>query len=190
MLGSWVTLLSAARVDRPRNDRPRPERCAIVEIATIITDANSRVIEEGPNLVIHQPEDVLAVMGDYVRELHTRSGLLERIRTSTVTTEEACPETLAFITRHCQNGTALLCGNSVWKDRAFLERYMPEIVAHLNYRIIDVSTVKELVRRWCPPEKHAPKKRETHRALDDIRESIEELAYYRALLFSPFKPAA
>jgi oligoribonuclease len=166
-----------------------PERCTIVEIATIVTDARLNVLEEGPNLVIHQPEEALAAMNDFVRALHTRSGLLERIRTSTVTTSEAARQTLAFITRHCQKGSSLLCGNSVWKDRAFLERYMPEVVEHLNYRMIDVSTVKELVRRWCPPNRHAPKKKETHRALDDIRESIEELAFYRDLLFAPFARA-
>jgi oligoribonuclease len=166
-----------------------PERCVIVEIATIVTDADLRILEEGPNLVIHQPEEVLAVMNDFVRELHTRSGLLERIRSSRVTTREAAEATLAFIARHCDKGRALLCGNSIWKDREFLERYMPEVVGFLHYRMIDVSTVKELVRRWCPPDRHAPKKKETHRALDDIRESIEELAHYRELLFSPFRAA-
>jgi oligoribonuclease len=163
-----------------------PERCAIVEIATIVTDAHLHVIEEGPNLVIHQPEDVLATMNDFVRDLHTRSGLLERIRASDVTLADATARTLDFLQRHTVKGTALLCGNSVWKDREFLERYMPEVVAHLHYRMIDVSTVKELVKRWCPPEHRAPKKKETHRALDDIRESIEELSFYRALLFKPF----
>lgn len=167
-----------------------PARCAIVEIATIVTDTELKVLEEGPNLVIHQPEEVLATMNDYVRELHTRSGLLGRIRSSTVTLQDAREQTLAFVLRHCQKGRALLCGNSVWKDREFLERYMPEVVGFLHYRIIDVSTVKELVRRWCPPERQAPRKKETHRALDDIRESIEELSFYRELLFSPFRGAA
>ncbi len=167
-----------------------PERCAIVEIATIVTDTELNVLEEGPNLVIHQPEEVLATMNDYVRELHTRSGLLKRIRVSQVTPEQAKEQTFAFIKRHCQKGRALLCGNSVWKDREFLERYMPEVVAFLHYRIIDVSTLKELVRRWGPPDRQPPRKKETHRALDDIRESIEELVFYRELLFSPFRTAA
>jgi len=162
-----------------------PEKNTIVEIATIVTDMNLVVIEEGPNLVIYQPPEVLALMNDFVRELHTRSGLLERIPASTVTLEDAARQTLAFVERHVPKGTAPLCGNSVWKDREFLVRYMPDFVAHLHYRMIDVSTLKELVRRWCPPSHLAPKKKETHRALDDIRESIQELAHYRALLFSP-----
>ncbi|MDC3953195.1 oligoribonuclease [Polyangium jinanense] len=161
-----------------------PQRCAIVEIATIITDCNLRVVEEGPNLVIHQPPEVLATMNDFVRELHARSGLLERIPTSRVTLDDAAAQTLAFVQKHVTKGTAPLCGNSVWKDREFLERYMPAFVAHLHYRMIDVSTLKELVKRWCP-ERQAPKKKETHRALDDIRESIEELAHYQKLLFAP-----
>jgi oligoribonuclease len=164
-----------------------PERCVIVEIATIVTDADLSILEEGPNLVIHQTEEVLATMNDFVRDLHTRSGLLERIRGSTVTTSGAAESTLSFITRHCQKGSARLCGNSVWKDREFLERYMRDVVGYLHYRMIDVSTLKELVRRWCPPDRQAPRKKETHRALDDIRESIEELAFYRELLFSPFR---
>jgi oligoribonuclease len=163
-----------------------PERCAIVEIATIVTNVNLDVVEEGPNLVIHQPEEELAKMSDFVRELHTRSGLLERISTSNVSLEEATARTLAFLQRHVVKGTAPLCGNSVWKDRQFLERYMPDIAAQVHYRMIDVSALKELVRRWCPPECHAPRKKETHRALDDVRESIEELAHYRTLLFAPF----
>ncbi|UQA62715.1 oligoribonuclease [Polyangium aurulentum] len=167
-----------------------PERCAIVEIATIVTDTELSILEEGPNLVIHQPEEVLATMNDFVRDLHTRSGLLERIRASTVTTSEAAQKTFSFIQRHCVKGTARLCGNSVWKDREFLERYMPDVVGYLHYRIIDVSTLKELVRRWCPPDRLPPRKKETHRALDDIRESIEELAFYRQLLFSPFRAPA
>jgi len=162
-----------------------PETCVIVEIATIVTDWNLSIIEEGPNLVIYQPPEVLATMNDFVRDLHTRSGLLERIPASTVTLDEAKRETLAFVEKHVTKGAAPLCGNSVWKDREFLERYMPEIVAHLHYRIIDVSTLKELVKRWCP-DRQAPKKKETHRALDDIRESIEELVHYRGLLFTPF----
>jgi oligoribonuclease len=161
-----------------------PKKCTIVEIATIVTNTNLDIIEEGPNLVIHQPEEVLAGMNDYVRSLHTRSGLLDQIRASTVTLDEATEQTLAFIKKHVPSGVVPLCGNSVWKDREFLDAYMPQIVAHLHYRMIDVSTLKELVRRWCP-SREAPKKKETHRALDDIRESIQELAHYRALFVRP-----
>ena len=160
-----------------------PQVSTIVEIATVITEWDLTVVAEGPCLVIHQPEEALAAMNDFVRELHTKSGLLPRIRSSTVTLEAAAEETLAFLTKHCAKGTAPLCGNSVWKDRAFLERYMPGVVSFLHYRIVDVSTIKELARRWYPEGYHAPKKKENHRALDDVRESIEELAWYRGKLF-------
>jgi oligoribonuclease len=166
-----------------------PATCTIVEIATIVTDADLTVLGEGPALVIHQPEAALAAMNTFVRELHTRSGLLERIQSSTVSLAEAEARTVAFLEAHCQKGTALLCGNSVWKDRAFLERYMPAVIELLHYRIVDVSTLKELVRRWYPAPFHAPKKKEIHRALDDIRESIEELKWYRSHVFLP-PPAA
>jgi oligoribonuclease len=165
-----------------------PEKCAIVEIATIVTNANLDILEEGPNLVIHQRDEVLRSMSDFVRDLHARSGLLERIPASNVSLDEAREATLAFLERHVVKGTAPLCGNSVWKDRQFLERYMPDVATHVHYRMIDVSTLKELVKRWCPPECLPPKKKETHRALDDVRESIQELAHYRALLFSTFTP--
>lgn len=158
--------------------------CAIVEIATIVTEPDLTVVAEGPSLVIHQPEDVLARMSDFVRELHERSGLLTRIRASTLSVADAEAQTLAFLEAHCDRGTSVLCGNSVWKDRAFLQRYMPELLSFLHYRMIDVSTLKELVRRWYPASA-APKKREIHRALDDIRESIEELRWYRANVFRP-----
>lgn len=161
-----------------------PQTCTIVEIATVVTDSDLTIVAEGPSLVIHQPEEALASMNDFVRDLHTRSGLLDRIRTSTVSLAEAAAQTLSFMAAHCPKGASPLCGNSVWKDRAFLERYMPAVVAHLHYRIVDVSTLKELARRWYPAEiARAPKKREAHRALDDVRESIEELRWYRDRLF-------
>jgi oligoribonuclease len=162
-----------------------PETCAIVEIATLVTDAELTVLAEGPNLVIRPPDGALSRMNDFVRELHTKSGLVDRIEASTITAAEAEKATLAFLEQHCAPGTSLLCGNSVWKDRAFLEREMPAVVAFLHYRMIDVSTLKELVRRWYPPSYHPPKKKEAHRALDDIRESIEELSWYRAHVFVP-----
>lgn len=161
-----------------------PASCTIVEIATLVTDGDLNLIAEGPNLIIYQPEAALAHMSDFVRDLHTRSGLLDAIRRSTTSLALAEAETLAFLAAHTTQGTAVLAGNSVWKDRAFLEVYMPRIIAHLHYRMIDVSTVKELVRRWYPPELMAPKKQDRHRALDDIRESIEELRWYRAKVFT------
>jgi oligoribonuclease len=162
-----------------------PETCTIVEIATLVTDSDLTLLAEGPSLVIRPSDDDLARMSPFVRDLHVKSGLLDRIHTSTVTLADAYQETLAFVTQQVPKGVTPLCGNSVWKDRAFLERYMPDVVGHLHYRMIDVSTLKELVRRWYPSPFHAPKKKEAHRALDDIRESIEELRWYRAKVFLP-----
>ena len=168
-----------------------PDVSVIVEIATIVTESDLTVVAEGPNLVIHQPEEVLAGMSDFVRDLHARSGLLERIRASDVSLAAAAEQTVAFLSKHIAKGMAPLCGNSVWKDRSFLERYMPSVIDLLHYRIVDVSTLKELARRWYPGSMLPPKKKELHRALDDIRESIEELRYYRANLFvRPPSPAA
>lgn len=161
---------------------PRVSR--IVEIATLVTNDDLEVIAEGPSLVVHQPPEVLSAMEPVVTELHRRSGLLDRIASSTVSLGAAEDETLAFVTKHCSHRTAPLCGNSIWKDRQFLECYMPRLSAHLHYRNIDVSTVKELVRRWYPKGLAPPAKRETHRALDDIRESLQELRWYRAHAFS------
>lgn len=162
-----------------------PDRCAIVEIASLVTDSDLTIVAEGPCLVVHQPDEVLAGMDDFVRQMHGRSGLTERIRASTVSLEEAAAATLAFLREHVDAKSAPLCGNSIWKDREFLVRGMPAVLEHLHYRMVDVSTIKELVRRWYPAERHAPKKKESHRALDDIRESIEELTFYRRTVFAP-----
>lgn len=162
-----------------------PDKCVILEIATMITSSDLATSIEGPTLTVHQPESVLLAMSDEVKVMHRRSGLWERVLESTVTLEEAEAQSLAFIRAHVEKGTSPLCGNSVWKDKTFLERYMPAFVAHLHYRLIDVSTLKELVRRWYPSSYHAPKKREIHRALDDIRESIEELRWYRSKVLVP-----
>jgi oligoribonuclease len=162
-----------------------PETCTIVEIATLVTDPDLAVLAEGPSLVIRPSDDDLARMSPFVRDLHVKSGLLDRIHASTVTLADARRETLAFLEQQVPKGASPLCGNSIWKDRAFLDRHMPDVAAHLHYRLIDVSTLKELVRRWYPPALHAPKKKEAHRALDDIRESIEELRWYRAKVFLP-----
>jgi oligoribonuclease len=162
-----------------------PETHVIVEIATIVTEADLTVVAEGPNLVIHQPDEILATMAPIVVEMHARSGLTERIRQSAVTLEEAEQATVDFVAQHVVPGTAPLAGNSVWKDKQFIDRYMKRLSALMHYRLVDVSTLKELVSRWFPPETRAPKKKETHRALDDIRESIEELAYYRAHVIKP-----
>jgi oligoribonuclease len=162
-----------------------PARHRIVEIATIITDDQLQVIAEGPDLVVHQPEDALAEMEPVVLEMHTRSGLLDAIRTSTVTLDEAGGQTLAFLKAHLPAPrTVPLCGNSIGTDRRFLAAYLPEIEDHLHYRSVDVSSIKELARRWYPElNRGRPHKQGTHRALDDIRESIEELRWYRARVF-------
>jgi oligoribonuclease len=163
------------------------DRDVIVEIATIVTDDELTVVAEGPDLVIHQPPEALANMDRVVVDMHTSSGLLEAIAASTVTLEEAGAQTLAFIREHVPEArTVPLCGNSIGTDRRFLARYLPEIEDHLHYRSVDVSTLKELARRWYPGVLAAlPRKATAHRALDDIRESIDELRYYRATVFAP-----
>jgi oligoribonuclease len=168
-----------------------PTRNVIVEIATLVTDDELEIVAEGPDLVVHQPESELAVMDDIVRDMHTRSGLLEAIRASDVTLAAAGAATLSFIRQHVPAPrTVPLCGNSIGTDRRFLARYLPDIENHLHYRSVDVSTVKELAVRWNPEAvESAPKKSSAHRALDDIRESVTELRYYRERLFVP-RPAA
>src|SRR3954454_2050960 len=162
-----------------------PARHAIVEIATLVTDDELEVVAEGPDLVVTQPQQALEAMEDVVRTMHTTSGLLEAIRVSTVTLEEAGRQTLAFIKEHIpEQRTVPLCGNSIGTDRRFLALQLPEIEDYLHYRSVDVSTVKELARRWYPKEvAHAPKKAGGHRAMDDIRESVAELRYYRESVF-------
>ncbi len=160
-----------------------PERDHILEIATLITDNELNVVAEGPVLAIHQPEGVLAAMDNWNRDHHTKSGLLARCRASSVSVREAEEQTLAFVRAHCESRSAPLCGNSVWQDRRFLARYMRELEQYLHYRIIDVSTVKELVRRWYPGGPPPPPKRKAHLALSDILESIEELRFYRQHYF-------
>jgi oligoribonuclease len=164
-----------------------PARHRIVEIATLITDDDLAIVAEGPDLVVHQPAEQLALMEPVVRTMHTRSGLLARIEASTTSLEEAGRQTLDFLRAHLpQPRTVPLCGNSIGTDRRFLAAWLPDIEAHLHYRSVDVSTIKELARRWYPEAlAAAPPKVGAHRALDDIRESIEELRYYRAHLFRP-----
>ncbi|MEQ8716536.1 MAG: oligoribonuclease [Acidimicrobiales bacterium] len=159
----------------------------IVEIATIVTDDDLNVIAEGPDLVIHQPDEVLATMGDFVRDMHQRSGLLAAIRESTVDLTTAGDATMSFLREHISEERSVpLCGNSIGTDRRFLTAWLPEIEEFLHYRSVDVSTIKELGRRWYPEAMSgAPRKATGHRALDDIRESIEELRYYRSTIFQP-----
>jgi oligoribonuclease len=165
-----------------------PARNVIVEIATVVTDDQLETVAEGPDLVVHQPSEALAAMEDVVREMHTRSGLLAAIRASTVSLADAGAATLDFIKSHVPAPrTVPLCGNSIGTDRRFLAAHLPEIENYLHYRSIDVSTLKELALRWAPEVLDgAPKKESTHRALDDIRESVNELRWYREHLFRDF----
>ncbi len=159
----------------------------IVEIATIITDDELEVIAESPDMVVHATTGQLAHMDDFVTNMHTKSGLLEEIKSSTISLSEAGRVTLEFLQRHIDEPrTVPLCGNSIGTDRRFLAKQLPEIEEFLNYRSVDVSTLKELARRWNPSAlAGAPTKAGGHRALDDIRESLEELRYYRGALFLP-----
>lgn len=164
-----------------------PAKHVIVEIATLLTDDDLNVIAEGPDLVIRATDAELAAMDDVVTEMHTKSGLLEQIRASTVTLDEASEQTLAFLKEHIEKPkTVPLCGNSIGMDRRFLATYMNTIEEFLHYRSVDVSTVKELARRWYPEVMAtAPRKDAGHRALDDITESINELRFYRERVFLP-----
>lgn len=162
-----------------------PLRHVIVEVATIITDDNLDIVAEGPDIVVHRSDQELYEMDSFVRKMHTSSGLLEQIKASTVTADVARDQTLEFIKKHVSQPRAVpLCGNSIGTDRRFLATQWPEIEDHLHYRSIDVSTLKELARRWNPAVlESAPEKKTTHRALNDIRESIGELRHYRNEMF-------
>jgi oligoribonuclease len=164
-----------------------PDRNVIVEIASLITDDDLNVIAEGPDIVVHATEEQLTAMDEVVRTMHTRSGLLNAVRASDVELAAAGRLTLDFLRSHIPTaGTVPLCGNSIGTDRRFLARWLPEIDQFLHYRSVDVSTVKELARRWFP-DAHAgqPRKVGSHRAMGDVLESVAELAYYRATIFRP-----
>jgi len=169
-----------------------PATDVIVEIATIVTDDELEIVAEGPDLVVHQPPEALDGMDPVVVDMHTSSGLLSAIAASTTSLEEAGEATLAFIREHVPDArTVPLCGNSIGTDRRFLAIHLPEIEEFLHYRSVDVSTIKELTRRWYPGAlEGVPRKATAHRALDDIRESIEELRWYRAHVFKPAAAAA
>ncbi|WEM42098.1 oligoribonuclease [Photobacterium sp. DA100] len=156
-----------------------PETHKIIEIATIVTDAQLNVLAEGPVLAIHQPETELAKMDEWCTTTHTNSGLVERIRQSTVSEEEAVRQTIAFLEQWVPKGASPICGNSIGQDRRFLYKHMPELEQYFHYRYLDVSTLKELTRRWKPEVLDGFSKKGSHLALDDIRDSIAELRYYR-----------
>ena len=160
-----------------------PETCGIIEIATVITDSELNVLAHGPELVIHQPQSMLDAMDEWNTSHHGESGLTAAVQASTIDTAEAERLTLEFVAQHCAKRSAVLCGNSIWQDRRFLAKYMPQLEQYLHYRCIDVSSLKELRRRWRPDLK-PPEKAGAHRALGDILESVAELAYYREHLLA------
>jgi len=161
-----------------------PEKHVILEIATIITDSDLEVVADGLTIAIYQSEEVLSVMDQWARVHHEQSGLLDSVRTSPYDCQRAEEKTLKLLSLHCQKGKSPLCGNSIWQDRRFLVKYMPNLEAFLHYRNIDVSSIKELVKRWYPALPSF-KKQSAHLALDDIKESINELKYYRQRVFLP-----
>lgn len=156
-----------------------PEQDRIIEIATLVTDANLNVLAEGPVMAVRQSDAQLALMDDWNVRTHGASGLIERVKASPFDERAAEQATLAFLQQWVPAGKSPICGNSVGQDRRFLFRYMPELEAYFHYRYLDVSTLKELARRWKPDILAGFKKQNTHQALDDIRESLAELAYYR-----------
>jgi oligoribonuclease len=166
-----------------------PEVNVIVEIATLITDDELQIVAEGPNLVVHASEVELKRMDPFVLDMHTRSGLLPKIKASTIDIKEAGDMTLAFLKEHIQVEKSIpLCGNSIGTDRRFLAKSLPEIEDFLHYRSVDVSSVKELAKRWFPEIlADAPKKNGGHRAMEDIKASVEELRFYRSRMFDSTK---
>ncbi len=160
-----------------------PDRDHIIEIATVVTDSQLNTVAEGPVFAIHQPDSILAGMDEWNTKHHTSSGLVDRVQKSTTDEAQAEQTTLEFLSSLLKSGESPLCGNSIYQDRIFLARYMPRLEKFCHYRNLDVSTVKELARRWHPELTF--KKQSTHRALDDIKESIAELRFYREHLFNP-----
>lgn len=156
-----------------------PDSDLIIEIATVVTDKDLNILAKGPVLAVHQSEEALAAMDDWNQKHHGQSGLIERVKASTINAAEAERLTLEFLKEWVPANTSPICGNSIGQDRRFLYRYMPTLEAYFHYRNIDVSTLKELAARWAPAVKDGFNKECKHQALDDIIESIEELRYYR-----------
>ena len=156
----------------------------ILEIACVITDGQFNIIAESPSIIIHQPEEKLLAMNRWCQDQHGKTGLTEAVRHSSTTQQEAEKEIFSLITKHCAIHTGVLSGNTVWQDRVFLDKYMPRISSYLHYRTVDVSTIKELVRRWYPGNSAIEyKKSDQHRALSDVYESIAELKHYKKNFF-------
>jgi oligoribonuclease len=163
-----------------------PETDRILEVAVLVTDGELEVVAEGPNLILHQSDEVLAAMDEWNTAHHGQSGLTKRVSESTTDESQASAAILEFLAEHTKKKKAPLAGNSIHQDRRFVARYLPEIEDWLHYRNVDVSTIKELALRWYPKQYTArPTKKGSHRAMDDLMESIEELKYYRKALFLP-----
>ncbi|KIE18884.1 oligoribonuclease [Vibrio sinaloensis] len=161
-----------------------PETHKIIEIATIVTDSELNILAEGPVLAIHQPESELEKMDEWCTTTHTGSGLVARVRASQVTEQDAIRQTIEFLEKWVPKGKSPICGNSIGQDRRFLYKHMPELEEYFHYRYVDVSTLKELTHRWKPEVLDGFSKSGSHLALDDIRESIAELKYYRQTIFN------
>lgn len=161
-----------------------PEHDKIIEIATIVTDSQLNILAEGPNLVIHQSDELLNSMDEWCTKQHGQSGLTQRVRDSDISDRQAELDTIDFITGYVDKGASPICGNSIGQDRRFLVKYMPELEAFFHYRNLDVSTIKELARRWAPEVLDGVVKKGSHLALDDIKDSINELEHYRQTFFN------
>ena len=161
-----------------------PEKNTIIEIATIVTDKHLNVLSEGPNLAIHQPLSVMDAMDEWCTSHHGQSGLTKRVLETQMSMSQAELETIQFLEKYVPKGASPICGNSVGQDRRFLYRYMPALEAYFHYRYIDVSTIKELAKRWQPEVLDGFSKKGSHLAMDDIKESIAELAFYREQFFN------
>lgn len=156
-----------------------PKTDVIIEIATIVTDSNLNVLAEGPSLAIHQPDAALDAMDEWCTNQHGKSGLTQRVKDSDISVSDAEQQTIAFLQQYVDKGCSPMCGNSIGQDRRFLNKYMPELEAFFHYRNLDVSSLKELARRWKPEVAAGVQKKGSHLALDDIRDSIDELKHYR-----------
>lgn len=161
-----------------------PDTDVVLEIALVLTDAALKITEVGPDLIVHQAAELFQTMDKWNQEHHSKSGLWKAVQTSELSLKEAEDQILAFLEQHLQPKTSPLCGNSIAQDRLFLRKYMPRVHDYLHYRMIDVSSIKELVKRWYPEGPASPTKQGAHRALDDIKESIEELRFYRERYFT------
>jgi len=159
-----------------------PVKDHILEIATVVTDDELNIIAEGPNLVIHQSNEILAEMNEWCQQQHNKTGLVKDVQASEISLEEAEQLTLEFLHEHCEPNSTAMCGNSVWQDKLFLQQHMPDLANFFHYRILDVSSIKLVINRWTKKYKLF-KKVECHRALDDVKESIGELKFYKENFF-------